>query len=121
MSKFRFRRTIDIDIQADNIKEARNILKDREHYPDDYELLGTATLEDLSPDMVEASKSLGDFVLMSVQYRGENFISLCKTKELDEERISVKPVALWLTEEQKDHLTDVMGNSPDVPTGENNE
>lgn len=121
MPKFRFRQTIDIDIQAANVKEARNILKDRDRYPEDYELLGTAELEDLTPEMREASKSLGDFILMSVQYRGENFICMCKTKELDEERISVKPVALWLTEEQKDNITDVMGNCPEINKGENNE
>lgn len=123
MPEYRFRRTIDIDITAESEKEARKELSfhclracvqgDPIGDEDTFELLGSPDIENLTTELREAAQGMSGFVLMSVQYRGENFACLCKVEDLDAMYVSVKPVALLLKEDQKDHITDVMGNSPE--------
>jgi len=123
LTKFRFRKTTDIDIEAETEEEARKELSFQcarayaQGYPmgdeDTFELLGTANLADLTPELLEAANRMNGYVLMSVQYRGENFACLCKVEDLDAKYVSVKPVALLLKEDQKEHIADVMGDSPE--------
>jgi hypothetical protein len=112
MNKYRFRRTVDIDVEAESPEKAREELSKRDRYPDEFELMGHSEIRKLKPELLKAASSLSGFVIMAVQYRGENFPCLCKTEDLGE-RVSVQPVALLLNEEQKDHITDVMGQRPE--------
>ena len=121
MPKFRFRRTIDVDIEAETPEEALYKMTTTDAYPrkdnnfsEDFELLGKTSIENLSPELLKAAEKMNNFVLMSVQYRGENFACMCQVEDIDPEYVSVKPVALLLSEEQKDHLTDVVGGSPEA-------
>ena len=68
------------------------------------------------PDIVEKAKQVtaeSGLVIMSIQYRKENFACLCKVEDLNAEYVSVKPLALVLSEDQKEHITDVLGNRPE--------
>lgn len=114
MPKYLFRRAHDIIIKAETPEAALELLPERVEGPEDFKLLGTADLAALDPDLVKAAENMQGFVLMSVQYRGENFACMCQVEDLNKEYVSVKPIALLLSKEQKLHLTDVMGDSPDV-------
>lgn len=73
-------------------------------------------IEKLSPDIIEKAKAVNadsGLVVMSVLYRGESFAALCKIEDLDAKYVSVKPVALVLSEEHLDHVTDVKGDHPE--------
>ena len=123
MPKYRFRNLKDVEIEAENPEEAykaleercaRNVLrKSLVDCPEDYELLGVTDPEQIDPELLQAAEKLSGFVVMSVQYRGENFAALCKVEDLGPEYVSVKPVALLLSEKQKGNLTDPLGNRPE--------
>lgn len=72
--------------------------------------------QDLTPEIVEKAKQVNadsGLVIMSVLYKGEPFACLCKVEDLNAQYVSVKPLALVLTEEQKDRITDVKGDHPE--------
>lgn len=112
MAKYRFRKTTDLDIEAENPEEARDKLSKRDRSPDEYELLGGSEIRNLDPKLLAAAENLSGFVIMAVQYRGENFPCLCKTEDLGE-HVSLKPIALLLNEDQKDHIENVLGDRPE--------
>jgi len=122
MKKFRFRKTIDIDVEADTEEDARQQLVKTCSRGEGvlgsghtFELLGTVETQKLNPDEEEFAEKLGEgYIVMSVQFRGENFACLCTIEELDPEHVSVRPRALLLREEQKEHITDVMGEKPTI-------
>jgi len=51
-------------------------------------------------------------ILMSCQYRGENFTSICRISEIDSRRVRVKPLALVLNESKLEHVMDHEGTTP---------
>lgn len=115
MPEYRFRRTEDVIIPASDEEEARSLIGIRDRYPDEYELLGTVDTEKLTQEELAFSKKMGEgYLVMSVQYRGENFACLCTVKEEENpELVRVRPIALLLKDKQKGHITDVMGQSPE--------
>jgi len=64
--------------------------------------------------------SRGGFVLMSCQYRGENFVAICKQQDVGETKLEVTPLALILPNEKLDFITDTMGESPIIRKEEDN-
>jgi hypothetical protein len=73
-------------------------------------------IKNLTPEILKKAKQITEesgLVIMSVLYRGENFACLCKVEDLNAEYVSVKPLALVLTEDQKDHITDIKGDHPE--------
>ena len=72
--------------------------------------------EKLSQEILSKAARLKDetdLVVMSVLYKGEPFAALCNMTELDKDRVSVKPLALVLSEEQLDHVEDIKGDRPE--------
>lgn len=113
MAKYRFRRTEDLDIEADSPEEAWEKLAQQDKYPEDYELLGQADIENLSPKFLDVASEVSGFCFMAIQYRGENFACLCKTEDLGT-HVSMQPIALMLSEEQKQHIENVLGDRPEA-------
>jgi len=126
MIRFRYRAAIDMEIGAAGHEEAEANVPIAKEYLQGllatgsgvprFELLGLAEIEKLNPDALEKAapivEKFDDLTLMSVQYRGENFTALCRTEILKDDFVSVKPIALMLTEEKLDHVRDVDGNAP---------
>jgi len=121
MPTYKFVKRTDIEIDADDPMVAYQFLEDECEVhkevlgnPEEYEFFGLAYPEGIQPELLEAVDKIPGFTLMTVQYRGENFACLCKVKDIDEKYVSVKPVALMLTEDQKEYLTDIKGNRPET-------
>jgi hypothetical protein len=114
--KYRFRKTVDVDIEADSEVTARTEFLLEHPDSEKYELIGEAEIPVIDEEMQKKAypylSTLTSHLVMSIQYRGENFAALCQVKNLDADRVSVTPVALLLNEEQKKHLTDVKGRTP---------
>lgn len=114
--KYRFRKTIDIDIEADSEVAARTEFLLEHPDSETYELIGEAEIPVIAEEMQKKAypflSTLTSHLVMSIQYRGENFTALCQVKNLDADRVTVTPVALLLSEDQKKHLTDVKGRTP---------
>lgn len=73
-----------------------------------------STHKKLTPEIIAKANRLKgtDLVVMSVLYRGEPFAAVCKLTDLGE-CVSVKPLALVLSEEQLDHVEDIKGDRPE--------
>lgn len=73
-------------------------------------------MDNLSKEVLTKASQIKEetnLVVMSVTYKGEPFAAICKLKELDDEHVSVKPLALVLSEEQLDHIEDIKGDHPE--------
>lgn len=126
MEKFRYRAAVDLDLAAENLEKAQEKLPAARDYIDrlvkanvaipTFELLGKAEVEDIDPDAkrkaAQVLEAFDNLMLMSVQYRGENFTALCTRTSLGKGYVSIRPIALMLTEKKLDHVRDVEGNPP---------
>ena len=125
MSKHRFRYSKDFDVPASSAEAAKDVLQEicEEHGVVDlqqaleqgqFEYLGDADVQDISEEDRETAKPLVQpgFILMSAQYRGENFTVLCSTRRVGDKQIAARPLALILRDEHLDNLTDPVGGHP---------
>ena len=126
MARHRFRYTKDFDIEASSPEEARAKLEQAclKHESivllealssDGFTCLGDAELENISDEDTETFSIIDDvdghLIIMSCQYRGENFSVVCSAKDAGD-KVRIKPLALVLKDSMLDHLVDVNGNNP---------
>lgn len=136
MSKYRFRFSKNVDVPAESEEAARQALGDAcdeqssivlqdECARGAFEFLGEADIVDIDAESESIGKELvssrGRILLMSCQYRGENFVALCSQEDVDGTKLKVTPLALVLPNEKLDNLTDLMGNSPIIPKEQDDE
>lgn len=125
MSKHRFRYSKDFDVPASSADDARTVLKEicasngivdlqQALERGQFEYLGDAEVQDISEEDRARAKMFAQagMLLMSCQYRGENFTVLCTSRDVNETHKAVRPLALLLREEQLDNLTDPTGGRP---------
>ena len=132
MSTHRFRFTKDLDIQAADRTRAEKILADlcaeqpaiklkNEMDRGAMSYLGEAKVRDIDEEDRSRAKPLTDgrdgLVLMSCQYRGENFTGIFQKKDLEANKVALVPLALLMREDKVEHMTDVMGDSPILMKG----
>lgn len=127
MDNFRFRFTKDFDVEAGSLEEAEEKLRvacrDVESISlnaalacEDLAYLGLAAVQDIDASSRDLASPLLEgktgLILMSCQYRGENFTSICRISEIDSRRVRVKPLALVLNESKLEHVMDHEGTTP---------
>lgn len=125
MSTHRFRFSKDFDVEASSMEEARQVLEqicDENNIVElkqaleqgAFEYLGDAEVRDICAEDRKHAEPLVQpgFLLMSCQFRGENFIAICSSRDVAGEKVAVRPLALVLREEHLDHLTDPIGGKP---------
>ena len=123
MAKFRFRFTHDIDIPANSVAEAEETLRELCSEQDTMQLtetsfsyLGQSEVDDINEEELELGKQLIEgltrLTLLACQYRGENFTAVCTARDLGLTKVSFRPVALLLTNDKAEHLTDMEGRPP---------
>jgi len=127
MTSYRFRFCKDFDVPAENRGDAELLLKklcsdmpsvqlQKEVDRGAVSYIGQAEVRDIDEEDRERAAPLIDdrsgLVLMSCQYRGENFTGIFKRKDLGENKIALTPLALLLREDKLDNLKDLEGDSP---------
>lgn len=132
----RFRFSKDFDVPAETRGDAEVMLKklceetpsiqlEKELARGAVSYIGESDVQDISEeDRTRAAPLVEDksgLVLMSCQYRGENFTGIFKKKELGNGKVALIPLALLMREDKVQNLTDVMGDSPIILKGEQNE
>lgn len=127
MSLHRFRFTKDLDVQAAGPDDAKQILKKmcaeqpsiqltKELERGAVSYLGEAEVRDIDAEDRARAQPLVDgrdgLVLMSCQFRGENFTGIFQQRDLAAGKVALVPLALIMKEDKVGCLTDVMGDKP---------
>jgi len=135
MSQYRFRFSKNVDVPAESEEAAREMLGEAcdeqgsivlndEYAKGSFEFLGESEVVDIDEESESIGKNLahsrGGLLLMSCQYRGENFVALCKKKNINKKQVEVTPLAIILTNEKLQFVTDLNGDHP-IIRGEKNE
>jgi hypothetical protein len=128
--KYRFRLYRDVEVDADNpeqaeaklhqvVDERRDKVLTRLIKDGEVALLGPADVQDLTDEHRKwagpITKKFENMLLMSGMYRGEPcaFIAMQTDRpDLGDDYISIRPVAIVLTEDMLAHCRDPQGGSP---------